>query len=115
MARGHFDKSKERFWRRMLRQWQRSGMSIRAFCRTHDLAEPSFHFWRRTLAQRDRQRTPPAASAGPTTLFAPVRLIGDLPASLEVVCRSGHLVRVGAAFDPATLRAVVAALEEQSC
>ena len=114
MARGHLDKSKERFWRRVLHRWQRSGLSIRAYCRTHDLAEPSFHFWRRTLAQRDQRRAQPTPSAGPTR-FAPVRLVGDVPAPLEVVCRSGRVVRVGAAFDPATLRAVVAALEEQSC
>jgi transposase-like protein len=113
MARGHFDKSKERHWRRILRQWQRSGLSVRAFCRSHDLAEPSFYFWRSTLAQRDRQRTEPRAEA--TRLFAPVRLVGDVPPPLEVVCRTGQVVRVGAAFDPALLRAVVAALEEQPC
>jgi hypothetical protein len=113
MARGHFDKSKERFWRRMLRQWQRSGQSVRAFCRSHDLAEPSFYFWRSTLAERDRHRTEPAAQA--VGLFAPVRLVGDLPPPLEVVCRSGQVVRVAAAFDPAVLRAVIAALEGPSC
>jgi transposase-like protein len=112
MARGPFDKSKERFWRRMLRQWQRSGLSVRAFCRSHDLAEPSFSFWRSTLAQRARQPAAPAAAA---LLFAPVRLVGDVAAPLEVVCRSGQVVRVGAAFDPALPRAVVAALEEQPC
>ncbi len=113
MARGHFDKSKERFWRRMFRHWHRSGMSVRAFCRTHDLAEPSFYFWRSNLAERDRQRTEPAAVA--TGLFAPVRLVGDLPPPVEVVCRSGQVIRVNAAFDPAVLRAVIAALEEPSC
>lgn len=113
MARGHFDKSKERFWRRMLRQWQRSGMSVRAFCRTHELAEPSFYFWRSNLAERDRQRTEPAAEA--TGLFAPVRLVDHASSPLEVLCRSGQVVRVNAAFDPAVLRAVVAALEEPTC
>lgn len=113
MARGPFDKSKERFWRRIFRQWQRSGMSVRAFCRIHDLAEPSFYFWRSTLAERDRQPTAPAAeTAG---LFAPVRLVDPGSAPLEVVCRSGQVVRIGATFDPAVLRAVVAALEEPSC
>jgi transposase-like protein len=113
MARGHFDKSKERFWRGMFRQWQRSGMSVRAFCRTHDLAEPSFYFWRSTLAERDQLRTEPAAeTAG---LFAPVRLVDDGSTPLEVVCRSGQVIRVSAAFDPAVLRAVIAALEGPSC
>ena len=52
------DLGKERFWRRMLRLWRRSGCSVRDFCGEHDLSEPSFFAWRRTLAERDRQRTP---------------------------------------------------------
>ena len=110
MARGQFDTSKERFWRRVVQRWQRSGQTIRAYCRTHGLSEPSFYAWRRTLADRDQQRS----EAGSTGLFAPVRLIAE-PAALEVVCRGGRVVRVAAAFDPAALRAVVAALEELPC
>lgn len=47
------DSSKERFWRRMVRQWHNSGLSVRAFCQQQDLAEPTFYTWRRTIAQRD--------------------------------------------------------------
>jgi hypothetical protein len=47
LRQGQRDLDKERFWRRMLRQWQRSGLSIRAFCLEHNLAEPSFYAWRR--------------------------------------------------------------------
>jgi hypothetical protein len=67
------------------------------------------------LAQRDRQRTESAPTAEAAGLFAPVRLVGDVHPPLEVVCRSGQVVRVGAAFDPALLRAVIAALEAQPC
>jgi transposase-like protein len=111
MARAHFDKSKECFWRRVVQRWQRSGQTIRAFCRTHRLSEPSFYAWRRTLAERDQQQ---ADAAGSTGLFAPVQLIAAAP-PLEVVCRGGRLVRVAASFDAAALRAVVAALEELPC
>ena len=38
---------KERFWRTTMRQWRRSGMSVRAFCEAHGLAQPTFYAWRR--------------------------------------------------------------------
>jgi hypothetical protein len=139
MARRVPDKSKERLWRRLLREWRGSGQSIRAFCQARAVSEPSFYFWRQTLAQRDRQRQPPAprqprgsqvaaaVPGQPTALFAPLRLIDAAPLAptgrradtepplLEVVCRGGRIVRVAVGFDPAAVRALVAALEELPC
>jgi transposase-like protein len=105
----------------MIAQWQASGLSVRAFCGAHDLREPSFYAWRRTLAQRDRQRpapppaTPSAAKRSqPTrTDFVPVHVISV--ATLEVIVRTGQSVRVGVGFDAAHLRAVVTALEAKPC
>lgn len=129
MAQRLPDPSKELYWRRLLLQWRRSGLSIRAFCRDRAVAEPSFYAWRRTLAERDAA-TPPPAPAAPrrgTALFAPVRLIDaaplaptgppadPTPALLEVLCRGGRIVRVAAGCDPAAVRALVAALEELPC
>ena len=54
-GRGKRDGGKERFWRRMLRQWRRSGLCVRAFCAEHGLAEPSFYAWRRIVAERDQE------------------------------------------------------------
>ena len=48
------DSQKERFWRQTIGRWQKSGLTIRAFCRLHGLAESNFHAWRRTIANRDR-------------------------------------------------------------
>jgi hypothetical protein len=139
MARRLPDPSKERYWRRLLREWRRSGQSVRAFCRARAVSEPSFYFWRQTLAQRDRQRqtTAPPPPRGsqvtaadrplPPALFAPVRLIDAAPLAptgrgadtgpplLEVLCRGGRIVRVAAGFEPAVVRALVIALEELPC
>ena len=52
------DLAKERLWRRLLRQWRRSGLTIREFCAEHAVTEASFFAWRRTLAQRDHQPAP---------------------------------------------------------
>ena len=112
------DGSKERFWRDVLRRWQRSGQSIRAFCQEHRLAEHSFHSWRRTLTQRDQQDKPTVlpAQPHPKPHFVPVHVIPSTPpvdrSALEVVVASGRVIRVLPGFDVATLRHLLAALEE---
>jgi transposase-like protein len=131
------DVGKERFWRRMLRLWRRSGRSIRDFCGEHDISEPSFFAWRRTLAERDRhrdrrrnrQRGACKASAGgdgdgPSTAntdqpaFVPLRVVAITSqrpgTAFEVVLKGGRVVRVPAHFDAASLRQLLALLEEAS-
>jgi hypothetical protein len=120
--RSERDRGKERFWRSMLGQWRRSGLSIRDFCAGQQLSEPSFYAWRRTLAERDAQarRRRGGDRRGPGTsppVFVPVRLV-PVPATpaqaaaLEVVPGGGRLVRVPAGFDAATLRQLLVVLEE---
>jgi hypothetical protein len=46
------DERKERQWRRLISQWQASGLSMRAFCARHGLATASFYNWRRVLERR---------------------------------------------------------------
>ena len=103
------DERKEQQWRRRIAEWRASGLSVRAFCARRGLATPSFYAWRRALEQRDAER--PA--------FVPVRVVPDgLPTcagTLEVVLAGGRLVRVTPGFDAATLRQVLAVLEEEPC
>src|SRR2546421_2155899 len=106
MAQGKSrDPRKEQQWRRWVQQWQHSGLSVRAFCARHELAEPSFYAWRRQLQQRQA----PAR-------FVPVRVVPDeAPArdgSVEVVLACGRRVRVPPGFDPATLQQLLAVLAE---
>jgi transposase-like protein len=98
------DLRKEQLWRRWIRLWQASGLNVRTFCDRHDLAPPSFYAWRRVLQQRDAV----------TPQFVPVRVLPDQEptASLEVVLAGGHRLRVTPGFDPATLRQLLAVLEE---
>src|SRR6266545_7256049 len=92
------DPRKEQRWRRWIHQWQRSGLTVRAFCDRHDLAEPSFYAWRRQL----QQRAPAAAT------FVPVQVVPDEEPTaarpFEVVLAGGRLLRVAPGFDAATLR-----------
>jgi hypothetical protein len=101
------DSQKEQQWRRRLKEWQASGLSVRAFCKLRHLSQPSFYAWRRELAERDALR--PA--------FVPVQVVGDESDGasdlLELVLAGGRRVRVPAGFDAATLRRLLAVLEEQ--
>ena len=113
MARGRrSDPALESFWRKHLADWNAGGQTIRDFCRRRQLRESAFYFWRRRLEQRDRRAARPAAAPAPTPAFVPVRVAAGPP--LEVVV-SSRVIRVAAGFDPAHLRAVVAALEGTPC
>jgi transposase-like protein len=144
VARPHLrDPKLEQFWRTTLAKWITSGLNIRDFCRRHRLHEPSFYHWRREIAARDgapvaqptttpkptpaRRRSPapaprprPTAPAprrrsapAPRPSFVALRVVPDTP--LELILRSGHVLRVPPGYDAAHLRAVVAALEGVPC
>jgi transposase len=106
MAHGRArDERKERQWRRWIRQWQTSGLSVRDFCARYGLATASFYHWRRLLERRATER--PA--------FVPVQVVADLPppqaSALGLVLPDGRTIRVSAGFDTATLRRLLAVLE----
>jgi hypothetical protein len=111
---GQRDFAKERFWRRILRLWHRSGpTSVRDFCAANGVSEPSFYAWRRLIAERDRQRQHAAHQRllfVPLTVPAPVA--ASTPAVLELVVGAGRVVRVPSGFDAAALRQLLAVLEE---
>jgi transposase len=103
------DAIKERQWRRWIEEWQASGRSVYDFCSQRRLSEPSFYYWRRVLAERDRAA--PAAS-----LFIPVEIESDVASKrIEIVLAGGQRLIVPPGFDAATLAQVVAVLEGRSC
>jgi hypothetical protein len=119
------DPAKERHWRRLVRRWEQSGLSVREFCDWQSLSEPSFYGWRRELAGRDPDPVCREAKAArrvtPAEQFVPVRVLSDEPAAfgsvpvVEVHLPSGVRLRVPAGFDRRTLADVLAALETQPC
>lgn len=118
MARPEWrDRGKERFWRRVLRRWRRSGLGVRSFCAAEGLSEPSFYAWRRELARRDQE------AASDVAAFVPVRVRADVaPASpdvesastptIDLVVANGRRLCVPAGFDPAMLRQLLVIVEE---
>jgi transposase len=101
------DPRKEQHWRRLIQLWKNSGLTVRAICARHHITQPSFYAWRRELQQRDA-----------TTTFVPVQVVtDDQPASstpIEIFLAGGRSVRITPGFDPATLRQLLAVLQEVS-
>ena len=62
------DPEKERSWREVMRRQRQSGLTVSAFCAAEGLKDWSFHWWRRELAKRDREK-PAAKVAIPRKLF----------------------------------------------
>lgn len=106
-GRGQRDLAKERQWRRIVRRWDSSGLSVREFCDWQRLSEPSFYAWRRELAKRDRESVSaatagdapiparskqPTSSRSPGPAFLPVRVVADgAPADCATSSRTGGL------------------------
>ena len=117
------DPAREKFWRRTIRDQQRSGLSVREFCHRQGLKDWAFRWWRQELARRDQASS--VATSGERAEAAPVFLpvqVVDLetvsppPAPpIEIVLPTGLIVRVPSGFDPRSLGHVLAALEGRPC
>jgi hypothetical protein len=100
-----------------VRQQRAGGMTVRDYCALHQLAESSFHFWRREIAARDsehQQRDEAKAEAA----FVPVTLVessSDADAGIEIELRTGQRLRVRRGCDRQLLSEVVAVLEGRPC
>ena len=127
------DADKERYWRRILRRWQRSGLTGREFCAEYRLSEPSFYSWRREIARRDQGQ---AAAPNPTATKRVIRPVTErrsvgavvptfmrmtidggvsVPSVIEVVVADRRVLRVRPGFDADLLRQLVRLLEEPAC
>jgi hypothetical protein len=113
MARHDRDLKLEQAWRHHLQRQQASGQTARAYCRDHDLAETAFHYWRRTIAERDRV----ARRATPVPAFVPVAVVGRPAADspIDIRLAGGHRVRVRGGCDRELLAAVLGLLGGRPC
>jgi transposase len=90
-------------WAERIAAQQRSGISVKQFCKQQGLTEYSFYAWRKRLQKKEPVR------------FALVdrRVAGQEPATeaaLELVLATGERLRIGAGVDAATLRTVLEAV-----
>jgi hypothetical protein len=95
---------RHQWWRQLVAQQERSGLSVRAFCQQHRTSEPSFYQWRKRL----REQLPMKFALVETGRSAPAGV-----AAVEVMLTSGERLRIVPGVEAATLRLVLSVLREQ--
>ena len=136
------DPQRRQQWQAAVWQWQKSGQSVRDYCRAQGLKDSAFYFWRRKLAGHDstsaaghganEQRLASQAIGGaglsvprglshtrkPRASFLPVRVVKDgqqATTGVEIALAGGRTVRVQPGFDRQALADVLHVLEGVSC
>jgi transposase len=87
-------------WAERIAAQQRSGMSVKQFCKEKGLTEYSFYAWRKRLQE-----------SGPVRFALVERSVRrqerTTEPALELVLATGERLRIGAGVDTATLRIVL--------
>src|SRR5262245_46416024 len=90
------------YWRDRIVEQERSGMSVREFCKEKGITEQSFYGWRKRFRKQEPARFA-LVETGPAWQQAP-------KTGLELVLVTGERLRIGAGVDPALLSVVLEAL-----
>ena len=105
-------------WREILKRQASSGLSVREFCATEGISQPSFYAWRRkfrerkNVGSRPREGRRPKDAPDQERMFVPLELLGAAQ-SLEIIHPLGYRVQVGGEVNPAALREVIQVLDER--
>ena len=109
-------------WLALIRRWQRSQTTIRAFCEHEQVSEASFFWWRRVLRERGLLDEPADPKTAKTACKPPtfVKLTPAEPeptpaTAIELVLGDRRVLRVRPGFDAELLLELVRLLEEPSC
>jgi hypothetical protein len=106
-------------WREILDRQAQSDLSVRKFCATEGISEPSFYAWRKKLVKRNIDKT---QSHQPTQrvdkpdngrLFVPMKLL-DANQTLEIIHPLGYRIHLTGDVNPVALRHVIGVLDERS-
>jgi hypothetical protein len=98
--------------RRVLAGWQRSGLTLHEFGEKRGIPPSTLSWWRRVFRDAGAEDGNGSSAENPV-VFTEVpksAKVPRMPAVLEIVLRDGHIVRVPAGADSATLQRVLQAL-----
>ena len=100
-------------WQKVIQRWQKSGLSVREFCRRHQIPETSFYQGRRRLAAS----CSPPRRTGPNDPFVEVKLepLPVSPARLKIIWGQPPVVKVYAGCDEKLLEQTLRCLREPTC
>src|SRR5271170_6284622 len=88
-------------WKRRLDRWHRSGLSAAEFGKKEKVSQPRLYTWRKRFSDAG-QSAPAVPVQQSKAAFIPIRILTP-QATIELVLRSGHLLRLPADFNPARL------------
>ena len=97
------------FWRERVAEHERSGLTVRGYCRQAGLNEHSFYNWRAQLQRATAERELPPASVQFAVIEAPKNVLTG-PAPIEITLPGGEQIRIATGADAATVRLVLSAL-----
>lgn len=115
-------RAREDKWRGILREQRTSGLSHSAFCRKKKISANAYFWWKREIRKRDARRKRKGREAPserpqlvPVRISAAGFLDGERSEPFEVALPGDRVVRVPAGFDAASLRRLLAVLEDAAC
>ena len=108
------DARKQARWLDLVQRWQRSKLTIREFCRRHQLREANFHAWRRVLRERGLMDEAPAPADAQAFVKLTIAAEPRTASAVEVIL-GARVLRVRPGFDAVMLRELVRLLEEPAC
>ena len=101
---------------RVLARWERSGLKLREFGERHGIPLSTLTWWRQVFRRAGEpvNTAPKRVPASDAVVFTEVPRPATVPTTppvLEIVLRSGHVLRVPAGADTDTLQRVLQALQ----
>lgn len=90
-------------WRERIAEQERSGLSVKQFCKDRGLTEYSFYAWRKRIRKQEPVRFALVERGATRQELA-------MDACLELMLATGERLRIGAGVDASTLRTVLGAL-----
>ena len=102
--------------RRVLARWQRSGLTLREFGQQRGIPLSTLTWWRQVFRRAGEpvdaaRKSVPASDAVVFTAVPRPASVPTTPPVLEIVLRSGHVLRVPTGADTDTLQRVLRALQ----
>lgn len=108
--------ARARQMRRVLARWQHSGLTLREFGQQRGIPLSTLTWWRQVFRRAGEpvntaSKSVPASDAVVFTEVPRPATVPTTPAVLEIVLRSGHVLRVPAGADTDTLQRVLQVLQ----
>lgn len=121
------DLAKEKIWHEAIQRQKDSGISVRQFCEAEGLKDWSFHWWRREIDKRNREKSSrkqhhskSVARDGETTSFVAVQVEPAVSSdhvsnSIDVCLPTGLKLSIPPSFDEQALSRILHVLESPRC